>query len=145
MENTFWERVLVIKKKMVTKTTPYICSRENEFLKLKGDGTESVMVTIDHDKLSDVNGWYVFLKTDKGGNRFVKQSLNNLPLIDMVLCETKYIQFDGDNGLSPNSFQYHYRPIGVNHEEYEGLKAKLEEVGEWKPIKQVTRWEFEKD
>ncbi len=128
---------------MANKATPHICSSEREFLGLKGDGTEAVKVTADWDMPDNfLNGWYVFLKTGAEENSFVKQSTTCLPLIDRLSCETKYFQFDETAGLLPDSFHYNYRPVGVGDVEYEGLKAKLEAAGAWRPIRQVTKWEF---
>ncbi|MEK6906607.1 MAG: hypothetical protein AABW81_03225 [Nanoarchaeota archaeon] len=127
---------------MVNKTTHRICSSERDFLELRGDGTEQVKVTVRFDGPNDLNGWYVFLKIDKGRNSFVKQSTTHLPLIDRLFCETKYFQFDRNAGLLPNSFGYDYRPVGIENQEYEGLKKQLEEVGAWRNVKSVIRWEF---
>ena len=130
---------------MSNKTTSHICSSEREFLALKGDGTESVKITPDWEKNSFLNGWYLFLRTPEGKNMFVKQS-QCLPLIDRVFCETKYFQFDRNAGILPNSLYYDYRPVGLELEssrpEYEDLRGKLEQVEMWRPIREVTRWEF---
>lgn len=130
----------------MSQASPYICKSEREFLALKGDGTESVKVTLEFDNpTNNLNGWYLFLKENEG-NVFVKQSLTNLPLIDRLLCSTRYLQFDRNAGLLPNSFYCTYAPVGLgmNWEKgiYERFKVKLENVGDWKPIREVKKWEF---
>jgi hypothetical protein len=128
----------------MVQTTPHICAREREFLDLRGDGTEMVKMTFNWDKTEhSLNGWYLFSKI-LGVNEFVKQSLHHLPLIDVVLCDTKYFQFDERAGLLPNSFHYNYRPTDITDSNYPGLKARLESRNMWKPIRSVTRWEFVK-
>jgi hypothetical protein len=132
---------------MTDKTTHHIYASEREFSELKGDGTESVKMTPDWDrKTHTLNGWYLFLKTPEGRNSFVKQSLTNLPLIDRIFCDTKYFQFDRNEGLLPDSFHYDYNPVGLelesHRQEYESLKAKLEQAGLWRPIRKVIEWKF---
>jgi len=132
----------------MNKAPSYICKSEREFLALKGDGSEVVKLTIDFSKPSDLNGWYLFLKTKGNTNQFVKQSLSHLPLIDRVFCDTQYFQFDSERGLLPNNIHFNYQPLSVemdgSKEEYHRLQDLLEEVGEWKAIRTVTTWEFVK-
>lgn len=128
------------------KAIPHICSSESQFLRLKGDGSESVKVTLDFHNPSSLNGWYLFLKTDSQQNSFVRQNTTNIPHIDRIFSETKYFQFDRNAGLILDSYHYNYSPIGVelesNREEYARLQKLLEEVGEWKAVEQVLKWEF---
>lgn len=124
--------------KKMAKITPYVCKSEREFLELKGDGTESVKMDFYAQDFSDLNGWYVFLKLE-GKNTFVRQS-SHLPSIDRIVCETKYLQFD--RGILPNSFNCSCLPVGIDNPYYGFLKSKLENVGEWKPIREVRKWEF---
>ncbi|MBP7708067.1 hypothetical protein KA107_00140 [Candidatus Pacearchaeota archaeon] len=126
------------------KTTLHTCASEEEFLALKGDGTESVKLTTEYDNPSaNLNGWYVFVR-DEGKNNFLKQSAT-LPLVDLLTCETKYFQFDEKAGLLPNTFHRTYWPVGPSQESYSSLVGRLREAGVWREVREVRTWEFAKE
>lgn len=125
---------------MSSRTTSHICSREREFLELKGDGSESVKVTIDFDKPHhQLNGWYLFLK-EEGRNVFIKQPREPIPIVERFTCDTKYFQFDRNAGLMPDSFHYNYSPVSqaTSPAEYTGLVNRLSESEMWRPLEAKT-------
>ena len=112
--------------------TPVIPSSEKEFLKLRGDFTESIKVTFCSGDYSSLSGWYVFERSTEGINRFVRKRLES-ELIETFTCETRYLQFDRNRGILPNSYNSHYDPVGPkSSEKFGSLRDRLTAVGEWK-------------
>ena len=113
------------------ETLPRIPRSEREFLDLRGDFSESVQLTFPGERRPGLTGWYVFIKEGEK-NTFVRKSSGS-ELIDIIGCETKYLQFDRNMGVMPNSHYYNYQPLGPrNQEKYEEMKKRLLAVGEWK-------------
>ncbi len=127
---------------MTTRATPHKPASEDKFLQLKGDGTEAVKITQDYEtRNSPWNGWYVFLR-EEAKNVFLRQSTTNLPNIEKLTCDTKYIDFDALEGLHLNSHFLNYSQVGLQDRDYDRLRLILGQAGYWRAIKQITRWEF---
>jgi len=122
---------------LTMKTTPVVCGSERELLDLVGDGSEMVKVTFDPREANvlNLNGWWLY---ERGGdeNAFTRQTPNqeaHSKRVDRVFCETIYLQFDRDMGILPNSFDYHYHPLGSLHREERDVQiAKLRDREVWK-------------
>jgi hypothetical protein len=84
----------------------YVCGRVEEFLSLRGDGTELVRLTVGGDRFSAWDGDYVFSREGDEENRFVRQDEVCSPLISMISCRTEYLRFHAQAGITPNSLYY---------------------------------------
>ncbi len=86
----------------MTKTNPRIPSSERQFIELRGDFTETVKLNFSVGENNKLNGWYVFERTTKGKNKFFRKP-NDSGLIDIISCNTQYLQFDRNLGVLPDS------------------------------------------
>lgn len=123
-----------------------ICSSETELLSLKGDFSELVKVTFvsDNPKCYDIlSGDYFFVcrNSKDAKNLFVRQSIVP-PVIDRLYCATEHLQFDDQKGIILSPAHYLYLPLGFGDLEYDGLKKKLESLGSWRPVREMTMWGF---
>jgi hypothetical protein len=113
-------------------TTSHIISSERKLLALKGDFTESVKLTIPgEDRPPFLSGWYVFERLPDN-NLFVRKRQGQ-EFIETISCRTKYLQFDRNMGILPNSHYYNYSPMGLRSgAEYELTKKRLQKLEEWR-------------
>ena len=122
--------VQTLRKDIEQKTKPFIISSERQLLELRGDFTELVRVTTEPGEQNALNGWYVYERTAGEGNRFIRKRAT-FSMIEVISCGNGYLRFDRNLGILPNAFEMNYRPVGPNNKEFEVLKTKLTDVGEW--------------
>jgi hypothetical protein len=59
-----------------------------------------------------------------------------------LYCRTEHLKFDQGKGIVLSPLLYSYLPVGFDESEYDGLKSKLESIKAWRPLRQMTVWEF---
>ena len=106
-----------------------ILSSKEELSKLKGNLTEIVKVTFDLCNINRLNGKYLFEREGNKNNFFRKNP--NSEEIEVLSCETPYLNVDKKIGVSFNIIHYIQKKINSGNKIYEELKNKLNSFGLW--------------
>lgn len=115
------------------EVTHHVCTTLEQFLELKGDGTELVKLTVGGDKFTAWDGDYLFLGIENGRSMFARKEDLHSSIINRISCDTKYLHFNSQAGIIPSNLYCEQEELASDFGAgYVLIREKLEQIGEWR-------------
>ncbi len=98
----------------MTTPTLIIPANRAQFLDLRADGTESIMLTFNSGDPLGLTGPYVYKKNDEGKDPFCRHR-EGRSVIDTIaiVCDVQNLRFDRTRGVLLDKGDYKYTAVGT--------------------------------